>query len=271
MRYNKLVSALHKSLKDLQLALKGIVVMSGELEAMADSLFNNFVPEMWASRAFPSLKPLSLWIQELLDRLFFIQNWIDHGIPKVYWISGFFFPQAFLTGTLQNYARRRQISISTVSYVFKVLTGSHEDIPEAPPNGCYVYGLFVEGDNRHHLISFCLYSVAVQARVGEAVPRARKCTHFLIRNPKNCSRKWLRSGSNARKIGSNPRLAFTIARATRFSLVKVRCRMPLSSSQHGFVSCPHSGVLSTTGHSTNFVLTMEMPSNTPSKHWVRMP
>ena len=145
IRYNKLVSAMHKSLKDLQLALKGIVVMSGELEAMADSLFNNFVPEMWASRAFPSLKPLSLWILELLDRLSFIQKWIDHGIPDVYWISGFFFPQAFLTGTLQNYARRRQISISTFSYVFKVQTGSHEDIQEAPPNGCYVYGLFVEG------------------------------------------------------------------------------------------------------------------------------
>jgi dynein heavy chain len=163
IRYNKLVSAMHKSLKDLQLALKGIVVMSGELEAMADSLFNNFVPEVWSSKAFPSLKPLSLWIQELLDRLSFIQNWIDHGIPKVYWISGFFFPQAFLTGTLQNYARRRQISISTVSYVFKVLTGSHDDIKEAPPNGCYVYGLFVEGISdsvRFHIVLIFLFSGA---------------------------------------------------------------------------------------------------------------
>jgi dynein heavy chain len=222
IRYNKLVSAMHKSLKDLQLALKGIVVMSGELEAMADSLFNNFVPEMWASKAFPSLKPLSLWIQELLDRLSFIQNWIDHGIPKVYWISGFFFPQAFLTGTLQNYARRRQISISTVSYVFKVQTGSHEDIKEAPPNGCYVYGLFVEGNKGLRFMYSCSFSMTFQVRVGEAELRERTCTPLLIRSPKSCSHQWLRSGSNARKIVSSPRLVFTIALATRFSLAKVR-------------------------------------------------
>jgi hypothetical protein len=51
------------------------------------------VPEAWAARAYPSLKPLAAWIDDLLARLAFIGNWVAHGKPAVYWLSGFFFPQ----------------------------------------------------------------------------------------------------------------------------------------------------------------------------------
>jgi hypothetical protein len=51
------------------------------------------VPEAWAAKAYPSLKPLPSWVADLLERLVFIQHWVDHGTPAVYWISGFFFPQ----------------------------------------------------------------------------------------------------------------------------------------------------------------------------------
>jgi len=146
LRYNGVVAVIKRSLVEVRKALKGIVVMSESLEQVASALFNNTVPEMWAAKAYPSLKPLSAWVQDLAQRLHFIQQWIDHGTPSCFWMSGFFFPQAFLTGTLQNFARKYVLPIDAISFDFKVVDHlNHEDVKEKPEDGCYVYGLFLEG------------------------------------------------------------------------------------------------------------------------------
>jgi len=74
--------------------------MSEDLESMSTSLFDNQVPGIWSDIGFLSLKPLSSWFEDLKERVKFLKDWISNGTPKVFWISGFFFPQAFLTGTL---------------------------------------------------------------------------------------------------------------------------------------------------------------------------
>ena len=50
IRYNKLLQTVRQTLNDLLKALKGLVVMSQALETMANSIFNNSVPELWASK-----------------------------------------------------------------------------------------------------------------------------------------------------------------------------------------------------------------------------
>lgn len=107
-----------KSLMALQRALLGQVVMSGELEAMGDAFFDQRVPAQWERRAFPSLKALGAWTDELVERLSFIGDWVASGVPVCFWISGFFFPQAFLTGTLQNFARKYTLPIDTLSFQY---------------------------------------------------------------------------------------------------------------------------------------------------------
>ena len=50
IRYNRLLGVIHQTLQDLLKALKGLVVMSQALETMANSLYNNAVPELWAAK-----------------------------------------------------------------------------------------------------------------------------------------------------------------------------------------------------------------------------
>lgn len=98
------------------------------------------------------------WIIDLSDRIKFLQDWIDKGTPHVFWFSGFFFPQAFITGTLQNFARKKVEAIDKISFDFNVKdTMSYTDIKEKPEDGCYIYGLYLEGarwDSKKHLLGW---------------------------------------------------------------------------------------------------------------------
>ncbi|KAM4722817.1 dynein axonemal heavy chain 1 [Rhinophrynus dorsalis] len=226
IRYNCLLRVLSQTLGDLLKAMKGQVVMSSQLELMANSLYNNSVPEMWRSKAYPSLKPLASWVIDLLQRIQFLQKWINDGIPAVFWISGLFFPQAFLTGTLQNFARKHVISIDTISFDFKVLSASVTELHQRPSEGCYIHGLFLEG----------------------------AC--------------WDRS--KLQLVESRPKELYT--EMAVIWLVPVPDRKPSTS---GIYLCPiyktltRAGTLSTTGHSTNYVIAVELPSSKPQAHWIK--
>jgi dynein heavy chain, axonemal len=115
IRFNRLIAQVASSLREVQKAIKGLVLMSAELEQMGNSMVLGRVPALWASVAYPSLKPLGAWVSDLIERLVFLRDWMESGTaPSVFWISGFFFTQAFITGTLQNYARKKAVPIDKV-------------------------------------------------------------------------------------------------------------------------------------------------------------
>ncbi|XP_076448252.1 dynein axonemal heavy chain 3-like [Babylonia areolata] len=224
IRFNRLISVVRQSLQDIRKAIKGLVLMSAELEDVFDSMMVGKVPAMWAAKSYPSLKPLGSYITDLLARLVFFKDWIYGGTPIVFWISGFYFTQSFLTGVLQNYARRYKVPIDHLSFEFEV-TAQESVMGGKPLNGAYVKGLYIEGAR------WCRKSKAIT----ESLPKILYDLMPII---------WLKPGEKAK---------FEAKQTYQCPVYKTSARR---------------GTLSTTGHSTNYVLTIELPTDHASSHWV---
>lgn len=150
-RFNGLIKVIVSSLKNLKKAIKGEVLLSTELEDALNSLQNGMVPAMWLAVSFPSLKSLGGYMKDLIARLEWFSTWVEKGLPKVLWISRFFFTQGFLTGTKQNYARKYGIAIDLLSYEFEVI--NNEENVETPVDGVNVVGMFIEGAKWNNVIN----------------------------------------------------------------------------------------------------------------------
>jgi dynein heavy chain len=225
VRYNRLLAVIHKSIGDFGLALRGRIVMTGELDALGSAMYDGKIPAMWAKKSYPSLKPLAAYVSELLKRLAMLQKWIDEGAPPRFWITGFFFTHAFLTGVLQNFARKRKLPIDSVVFDFKAMP-STADFSKKPEDGAFCHGIFMEG----------------------------------------C--KWDENTMLLQE--SDPKVLYTDAPTFWFVPTTVDAR-----AEFPHYVCPiyrtaeRRGVLATTGHSSNFVINLTIPSDQPQNHWIK--
>lgn len=129
------------------------------------------------------------------------------------------------SGILQNFARKYKIPIDTVIFQYQTMPkdGNYDKKPE---DGCYCYGMFLEGA------------------------------------------RW--SDEDMLLAESRPKQLFTPAPLIWMQPIEI-------SKKRHFPQylCPvyrtteRRGVLATTGHSSNFVNNVELPSDKPNDHWTR--
>lgn len=81
-----------------------------------DSLYVNLIDSFFLSmsdhQAYPSLKPLAAWTRDLCQRVEQFAHWAETAEPpNLFWLSGFTFPNSFLTAVLQTFARQHNVRV----------------------------------------------------------------------------------------------------------------------------------------------------------------
>ncbi|KAF5294393.1 hypothetical protein FQR65_LT10758 [Abscondita terminalis] len=224
IRFNRLIAIVHRTLRDIIKAVKGLVVMNKELEETNNALVIGKVPNSWMSKSYPSLKPLGSYTTDLIARIKFLQNWIDEGPPLVFWLSGFYFTQSFLTGVLQNYSRKEVLPIDWIHFEYYT-TEFESTVQKLPETGVYIRGLFMEGARWDRKLK----------KLNESYPKILFDVIPIM---------WLKPGIKSEYVA------------------------------HPSYNCPlyktaaRRGVLSTTGHSTNFVMFITLDSDMSETHWI---
>jgi len=84
---NKLLNEMISTLKQLDLGLKGQLTISDAMERLIQSLANGKVPVVWQNKAYPSMRGLGSWLQNLDKRCGQLEEWTrspDEDMKLVY-------------------------------------------------------------------------------------------------------------------------------------------------------------------------------------------
>ncbi|XP_062938980.1 dynein axonemal heavy chain 14 [Cynocephalus volans] len=296
-RFDKLLSVIHNSLKDLQCAVKGEIVLSQELEEIYDSLLNTRVPALWQKHAYKSSKSLSSWINDLIQRLNFFNTWakmantaIHHrymssitawkhsvpsanqkskhhadpgdnffeGFPARYWLPAFFCPPAFLTAVLQDYGRTQGISMDVLTFTHRVISDTTD----------------VKDEEFSIIIQKKLNTITRAFKGSD--PSSHTGVHvfglFIEGARWNHEENILEDSLPLEICCDFPDIHFL---PTKISTETPNASNQTDSELYTF-ECPvyqtpeRSRILTTTGLSTNFLTSVYLSTKKPPSHWVTM-
>ncbi|XP_007435709.1 dynein heavy chain 14, axonemal, partial [Python bivittatus] len=281
---NNLLYIIIKSLHELQQGLKGEIIFTSRLEELYNSILKGKVADLWEKHSFKTNKSLGSWIDDLIIQVNFFAVWADRiitfmqsrfndlmilqrqskipfqigenpdfhdsyqGHPSFFWLPGFFFPHGFLIAVCQNYARLNKIPVDSLTFTHEVLPLIQDKDLSCSRKESVLNKAFMES-------SWCgpgikVYGLYIDGACWNPSTQALDETELHRRFYPLPDIQFL-----PQKITFCPSHSYEEER-----LLLYECPLYKTSQR--------SGMLSSTGASTNFITVVNLPSLVTPSHWI---
>jgi len=256
-RYTTLLTTLISTLTELRHAIRGEILMTDNLEKMAEEIKADKVPEVWKTVSYLTERTLTSYVKDLLNRLDFIRDWATYGPPRIWWLPGVFSPSSLITAALLSYARQQEVSVDDVSFEFDFESqpAEHFSRPQtassasAPPTAREDMEIKIRSARspRRPAEGLCIKGVHIEgARWDSKAKLLLECEGQQL-----CSEGpivWLK-----------PKLRKDQAASVRNAVGQYQYECPLYQTQSR---------RTTPGHTSNFVTYIQIPTTMKPTHWV---
>jgi len=153
-RLQRVIAKVRFVLSQMQMAIRGEVVMTEELQNSLDAIAEAGVPTSWMVTITGDefswiIRSLGLSYSSLMSRDEQNRTWLHNNRPNCYWLTGFFNPQGMLTAMKQEVTRKHKAqkwALDDVVYHTETTVFDRPDkVSASPPEGVYIHGLYLEG------------------------------------------------------------------------------------------------------------------------------
>ena len=112
-----LIKEIIRSLAEIELANKGELTMTEQMETLMQEIFINKVPSTWLKLSFTTPRSLASWWDNIKQRLEQLNSWKEDPTkePYITHINRLYNPQSFLTAVKQVTSRRDTIELNKLN------------------------------------------------------------------------------------------------------------------------------------------------------------
>jgi len=150
---NTLIKIMVTDLKDLDLAFKGELTMTGAMETLMENIMFNKIGAEWSKKSWQTTRGLATWLDNLKQRLEMLNLWKDDPTQinkTICFLNRLYKPNSYLTAIKQVCAQKTGFGLNKLNIVTDVQKKFHYE-PEIPgmlsriEDGAYVFGFQLEG------------------------------------------------------------------------------------------------------------------------------